>query len=334
MNLFLVFFGYLIGSISPGYFFGRLVKRIDIRQFGNGNTGATNTYHVVGPVFGIITGIFDFLKTPAAYWLAVSGSKISPDLGILVGLAAVAGHVKPFYLSFKGGKGVASLLGLSLITILYTRSIFALVLVISTVVYSVAVSKSLIFTHPLRRLLKLSVLALPLGLIWLPKSFILPVIIVLLLFFVVFDMIRFLSPYINRRYLRLKIFAKQKEKQKFSGATLIFLSALIVFWLFPKEIAAFSFIVFLLGDTLAPLGQKLLSIPLLREKTLGGALIIFLVSFISGLFLMSLTPLYLAFPQILLASLLTATLDQFSFLMDDNLLVPVGTALILTVLNA
>lgn len=190
----------------------------------------------------------------------------------------------------------------------------------------------MVFTHPLRRLLKLSVLVLPLGLIWLPKGSILPVVIVVLLLFIVFDAARFLNPKLNQRYLGLKIFAKQKEKQRFSGATLIFLSALIVFWLFPKEIAIFSFTTFLLGDTLAPLGQTLLAIPLLRGKTVGGALIIFLVSVVSGLFLISLTPLDLSLSLIILTALSAATLDQFSFLADDNLLVPIGTAFILTII--
>ena len=109
MSLILILFlGYLIGSLSPGYFFGKFVKHIDIREFGNKNTGATNTYHVVGPIFGILTGIFDFLKSPFIYFLAVSGAfflpSINPDLAILAGLAAVAGHIKPFYLRFEEEK--------------------------------------------------------------------------------------------------------------------------------------------------------------------------------------------------------------------------------------
>lgn len=328
--------GYLIGSLSPGYFFGKVIKHIDIRRFGNKNTGATNTYYVVGPVYGIMTGIFDFLKAPFVYFLAASGTfffkPINPDLAILTGLAAVVGHIKPFYLEFRGGKGVASLWGLSLVTIFYTQSIYALILLSLTTIYTISVSKKLSFTHPLRQILKLTLLTIPLGAIWLSKTFIIPIIIGLLLLFIIFDVIRFLAPNINQRYLHFKFFAKQKEKLRVSGATLIFLSMLLCFWLFPKEIAILSLIIFILGDSLAPLGQKLLPIPLLADKTLGGAVIIFSVSAVSGLFLKSLTPLSLSLPLIFSASLAAAILDQLSYLVDDNLLVPVGTALILTLI--
>ncbi|MBI2196914.1 glycerol-3-phosphate acyltransferase [Candidatus Daviesbacteria bacterium] len=333
----ILFLGYLIGSLSPGYFFGQLVKHIDIREFGNKNTGATNTYQIVGPVFGILTGIFDFLKAPFVYFLAVSGlfpfKPVTPDLAILAGLAVVVGQIKPFYLQFKGGKGVASLWGLTAVTIFYTRSIYALALLILTTTYAIAVSKKLAFAHPLRQILKLGVIALPLGAIWLPREFVIPIIAALFLVFAVFDAVRFLAPKINQRYLLLSIFAKQKERFQPSGATLLFLSMLLTIGLFPKEIAVLSLTAFLLGDSLVPIGQHFLSIPLIKEKTLGGAGIYIFTSVTAGLFLKSLTPLDLSLSLILSASLLTAVLDQFSFLIDDNLLVPVGTALSLTVLS-
>ena len=64
--------GYVIGSISPGYIFGRLLKGIDIRNYGNHNTGATNTSRVVGQTYGLITGVFDYLKAPLAYYLSLN----------------------------------------------------------------------------------------------------------------------------------------------------------------------------------------------------------------------------------------------------------------------
>ena len=71
----LIIFGYLIGSLSPGYFFGRVIKGIDIRDYKYHNTGATNTYFIVGPVYGVIAGLFDFLKTPAVYYLSLQWLK-------------------------------------------------------------------------------------------------------------------------------------------------------------------------------------------------------------------------------------------------------------------
>src|SRR3989344_8121414 len=126
--------GYLIGSVSPGYFFGRTIKKVDIRNYGNKNTGATNTYRTVGPIYGVITGIIDLAKAPFVYFLAVYGvagiTAQNPDIGILVGLAAVLGHVFPFYLGFRGGRGVASLDGLFLISLFFSSPAYSLLLLI------------------------------------------------------------------------------------------------------------------------------------------------------------------------------------------------------------
>lgn len=338
MNLFLaIIFGYLIGSLSPGYFFGRLIKHTDIRNFGNKNTGATNTYRVVGPIFGIITGIFDFSKSLLVYFLAVSGIipfflPLDPNLAILAGLAAVAGHIKPFYLQFRGGGGVASLMGLCLITFIYNNSIFALILIMISSAYSIYISKSLKFDQPLRRILKAAALILPLGAIWLPKILVISVITLIFVIFVLFDIVRFIYPEINKRYLSFSIFAKQKETRRLSGAVLFLTSSLLLLWLFPLNIAVLSLVCFIVGDFFAPLGKRILAVPLLPEKTIGGALIIILVTFVAEIFLISLTPVKITLLEIIATPVLIAVLDQFSFLMDDNLLVPIGTALILRVI--
>jgi len=88
--LILLVVGYIIGSISPGHFFGRVVKGIDIRDYGNHNTGATNAYKVVGPAYGIITAILDILKASLVFVYAVN--RIHPDLAIAVGLMVVIGQ--------------------------------------------------------------------------------------------------------------------------------------------------------------------------------------------------------------------------------------------------
>jgi len=83
---------------------------------------------------------------------------------------------------------------------------------------------------------------------------------------------------------------------------------------------------------LAPLGKSIFPIKLIGEKTIGGALIIIGVSLMSGLFLNTLTLLSIPVSIVLLSPIILAALDQLSFLLDDNILVPIGTALLLSLL--
>jgi glycerol-3-phosphate acyltransferase PlsY len=110
--------GYLAGSIPTGFLIGKVVKGIDIRTQGSGNVGATNVFRVVGRTWGIAVLLFDILKGFLAvtiipdsfYW---EGG--SPFLnGLLVGIAAIAGHTWTVWLGFRGGKGVATSLGVFL----------------------------------------------------------------------------------------------------------------------------------------------------------------------------------------------------------------------------
>lgn len=324
--------GYLLGSLSPGYLFGRIVRSIDVREFGNKNTGAANTYRLVGPAYGIIAGIFDALKAAAAYFIAIKGP-IGSDTAILVGIAAVAGHIWPFYLQFKGGRGAASLAGLCVTVLFFTQSIFALILVISALTFRIIDSEVITFEAPARKLLKLGGLIFPLGLIWLPRELITRTALVLFAGFFVFDLLRFFLPKINTGYLKLRAFAKEKELKRFSGYTLFLFSIFAVSKLFDPTIAVISLIFFIIGDILAPLGKKaFLPIKLSREKTVGGALLVFVFATVSGVFLDSLTPLVLNRQLIIVGALIVATLDQLSFLVDDNILVPIGTALALSFL--
>ena len=108
---------YLMGSIPTGVIVGRL-KGIDVRKQGSGNVGATNVTRVVGKVPGLIVLVVDVLKGWVPVHLLSSmavgwGASLSLDLlKILFGLAAVAGHIWNPFLNFKGGKGVATALGI------------------------------------------------------------------------------------------------------------------------------------------------------------------------------------------------------------------------------
>jgi glycerol-3-phosphate acyltransferase PlsY len=108
----LVAISYLIGSIPTGLLLGKAYG-IDVRSEGSGNIGATNLYRTVGRKVGVITLIGDCLKGFIPV-LAVKCSTLPPDYAAWVGLAAFCGHVFSVFLKFKGGKGVATALGVFL----------------------------------------------------------------------------------------------------------------------------------------------------------------------------------------------------------------------------
>ena len=117
--------GYLLGSIPSGYLAGRWLKGIDIRQEGSGSTGATNVLRVVGKGPALAVFVVDVLKGALAVLLAKAvleplGQPLSPagwqidGWIVLAGLAGLAGHIWPIWLGWKGGKAVATGLGMLL----------------------------------------------------------------------------------------------------------------------------------------------------------------------------------------------------------------------------
>lgn len=124
MGYFILFLGfvsaYVIGSIPTAYIFGRVLKGIDIREYGSGNVGATNVFRVIGKTPGIIALIIDIIKgficaTYLASGFLYMAPVTRPELyRILVGLCAIAGHNWTMFLKFKGGKGVATSAGVAI----------------------------------------------------------------------------------------------------------------------------------------------------------------------------------------------------------------------------
>ncbi|MBO9607536.1 MAG: glycerol-3-phosphate 1-O-acyltransferase PlsY [Paenibacillaceae bacterium] len=102
---------YLLGSISFSFLAGKLLRGIDIRQHGSGNAGATNTLRVLGKGPGITVLVLDLLKGVAAVCLAWVAKEDSAWLPVFCGWAAIAGHNWPVYFGFRGGKGVATTIG-------------------------------------------------------------------------------------------------------------------------------------------------------------------------------------------------------------------------------
>lgn len=102
----LVLFGYLMGSVSPSVFLGRLFKGLDVRRHGSGNAGTTNAFRVLGPRLGLTVLFADLLKGVIPVVLAryLSTSLVT----VFVAFACVAGHNYSLFLRGKGGKGVAT----------------------------------------------------------------------------------------------------------------------------------------------------------------------------------------------------------------------------------
>lgn len=103
---------YLLGSIPSGVWIGQKFYNKDIRQYGSGNTGATNTFRILGVKAGTLAAIGDVLKGTIATFIPIYlKTDIHP---ILIGLFAILGHVYPIFLKFKGGKAVATTAGVAL----------------------------------------------------------------------------------------------------------------------------------------------------------------------------------------------------------------------------
>ena len=114
LRVFCLVFGYVFGLFQTGYLYGRM-NHIDIRNYGSGNSGTTNALRVLGKKAGLIVFIGDFFKMVLACLLVRIFLKGDPNTDLYVlytGLGVVMGHNFPFYLGFKGGKGIASMAGL------------------------------------------------------------------------------------------------------------------------------------------------------------------------------------------------------------------------------
>lgn len=104
---------YFSGSIPSGVWIGKTFKGIDIRTVGSKNSGATNAYRNLGAVYGIMTLVIDALKGYLPL-LVASKMGVSEKYIIVIGLIAILGHSFSCFLNFKGGKGVATSLGVFL----------------------------------------------------------------------------------------------------------------------------------------------------------------------------------------------------------------------------
>ena len=138
---------YLLGSIPTGLWIGQIFFKKNLREYGSGNTGTTNTFRILGKTAGTATFAIDFLKGTAAtllpFFLHIEG--VSP---LVFGLLAVIGHTFPIFAGFKGGKAVATsagvVLGFSPAFFVYLIVIFASILYLGSMISLASVLSAVI----------------------------------------------------------------------------------------------------------------------------------------------------------------------------------------------
>lgn len=154
-ELLLIVIAYLIGSVPTAIWLSKAYFGIDIREYGSGNSGATNTFRVLGPRWGSIVMIADILKGVVAtslyillpYYLTDEWDRTNFMVGL--GLAAVLGHIFPIWADFRGGKGVATLFGMIIaiqpLVAAYCVGVFILVLYLTRFVSLSSILASVAF---------------------------------------------------------------------------------------------------------------------------------------------------------------------------------------------
>jgi len=104
--------GYAFGCIQSAYLLGKQMGKIDIREHGSRNAGASNVTTMMGLRYGVLVGLIDVLKGVFAVLVVKWVYPGNPDLAYLSGIMAIIGHIFPFFMKFRGGKGVATLVGM------------------------------------------------------------------------------------------------------------------------------------------------------------------------------------------------------------------------------
>ena len=160
-----IFLAYILGSIPTAVWFGKLMYGIDVREHGSGNPGATNTFRVLGKRAGTIVMLADIIKGMLATSVAVLLLRLNlieeqnlVTFKLIFGMVAVFGHIFSMFLNFKGGKGVATLLGM-MVAIHYEVALLCVVVFLVSLLITKYVSLSSI----------ISALAFPTFLLFIPR---------------------------------------------------------------------------------------------------------------------------------------------------------------------
>ncbi len=152
-DLFIVaIIGYGFGNIQTSYWLARIVKKVDIRTLGKGNAGASNTFESLGWKYGVFVAFVDVLKGLLSILLIKNLYQVglNPQGAFLLylnGYCVILGHIFPFYMNFKGGKGTASLIGLMMgLNVWFGLAGIAVMVVVTLATQYVAVGTAVLVT--------------------------------------------------------------------------------------------------------------------------------------------------------------------------------------------
>ncbi len=338
---------YLLGSFNTAYFLGRLVKGIDIRKYGTTNAGALNVSRVLGLRYSIITAVVDmfkaFIPVTASYLMGM------PDFMLLIVYVAVLlGHVFPFYLNWRGGYGVSASFGAALgliYPLINNLELLVIYWFIIAIFYFISSTFILVPLRepwrilkgklkPWRKVLRFAALIFPIWYLIFDKSAALYLLVIILAIFITLDILRAILPKAKKFFI-LRALMKEGEK-KISGITLLLISILISFILFPRDVAILITVMVIIGDNMAVLvGTKFGIIKLVGKKSLEGSLAFLGSAFFIGLLLINLNLINVSFWFVLIAASVCAIIELISekVKIDDNLLVQIAAGIIMSLLR-
>lgn len=197
-----ILLGYFLGCSNMAYWLS-LIHHVDIRNQGSGNLGASNATVLLGWKAGILVALHDIGKAVLAVVLAKLLFPQTEAVGAVAGVSCVLGHIFPFYLKFKGGKGLASFLGMVAVLNWKVGIAVALLLVLITVVTDFIALGTLSVS-----------LAAPVGIWLLEGSFVVPLILCIATVVMVFKHLENIQRILNRTEIGLRSTAKGEKRVK------------------------------------------------------------------------------------------------------------------------
>lgn len=327
---------YLLGTINPAYFLSKFLFKKDLRRTGTKNLGASNVFLHVNKLGGAAVALFDVAKGGLVVYLATLFNLPSLAFSAAI-LFVILGHIFPFYLHFKGGRGVATALGGAGALFLFARTspfmktgttLLILFAVIMQYHRATLTCKELRY----RRLYRLTGLLVPILYLTTTQSFVLWLLVFFTGVYLLIDALRLYSKTVNAYlFSKIGLILKKKEKHAISASSRFLLASLITVLFFQKDIAILSISIFIFADCYAEVyGTRFGTIKLIGKRSLQGSIAYFIAASLISLLLVN----FLVLPSrfFLLAPLISTCAEQVSMVLDDNLVVPVLTVMVLSLI--